>query len=95
MNEQKGSREQSGGFMIARTYAEFAAALSDEEAGRILKGLVYEFRGCSEKTAVSENPLLNALYNSILQSAMDIDDNYRVQLERRREAGRKSAKGRS
>ena len=34
--------------MIARTYAELIAVLSDEEAGRILKGLIREFWGCGE-----------------------------------------------
>lgn len=84
--------ENSGGFMIARTYAEMVAALSDEEAGRTLKGLVYEFWGCGEKTAVSDSPVINALYNSIVQTAKEIDSNYQAQREQKREAGRKSAK---
>ena len=82
-------RENSGGFMIARIYAEMVAALSDEEAGRILRGLVYEFWGCGEKADVSANPLVSALYNSIAQTAKEIDDNYQAQRERKREAGRK------
>ena len=94
MNEQKNTREPSGGFMIARTYAELVAALSDEEAGRALKGLIYEFWGCGEKTAVSENPLINALYNSMVQSAREIDDTYWAQRDQKREAGRKSAEAR-
>ena len=88
-------RENSGGFMIARTYAEMVAALSDEQAGRILRGLVYEFWGCGEKADVSESPLVSALYNSIAQTAKDIDDNYQAQREQKREAGRKSAKVRT
>ena len=88
-------RENSGGFMIARTYAEMVAALSDEQAGRILRGLVYEFWGCGEKADVSESPLVSALYNSIAQTAKEIDDNYQAQREQKREAGRKSAKVRT
>ena len=82
-------RENSGGFMIARTFAEMTAALSDEDAGRILKGLINEFWGYGEKADVSENPLLGALYNSIAQTAREIDDNYQAQREQKREAGRK------
>ena len=82
-------RENCGGFMIARIYAEMVAALSDEQAGRILRGLVYEFWGCGEKADVSANPLVSALYNSIAQTAKEIDDNYQAQRERKREAGRK------
>lgn len=83
--------EKSGGFMFARTYAELAAVLPDEEAGRILKGLICEFWGCGEKVDVSESPLVVALYNSIVQTAKEIDDNYQAQRERKREAGRKGA----
>lgn len=82
-------RENSGGFMIARTFAELTAVLSDEDAGRILKGLIHEFWGYGEQADVSENPLLAALYNSIVQSAKEIDDNYQAHREQKREAGRK------
>lgn len=87
--------EASGGFMIARTYAELIAALSDGDAGRILKGLVCEFWGCGEKTDLSENPLVNALYNSVVQTAKEIDDNYQAQREQKREAGRKGGLAKS
>ena len=94
MKEQKGTREQSGGFMIARTYAGLVAMLSDEEAGRVLKGLIHEFWNYGEGAAVSDDPLKNALYNSVLQSAREIDDSYWAEREQKREAGRKGAEAR-
>ena len=78
--------------MIARIYAEVVAAMSDEEAGRTLKGLVYEFWGCGKKDAVSDNPVINALYNRIAQTAKEIDDIYQARREQKRKAGIKSAK---
>ena len=86
--------EPSGGFMIARTFAEMLAALSDQEAGRVLKGLICEFWGCGEKPSLSDNPLANALYKSVEQTAREIDDNYQSQRTKKIEAGRKGAEQR-
>ena len=90
MKDCENTREPSGGVMIARTYADFLAALSDEEAGRTFKGLIYEFWGCGEEVdAISDNPLVNVLYNSLVQTAKEIDENYQTQREQKREAGKK------
>lgn len=94
MKEIENTREPSGGFMIPRIFAEITSALSDDDAGRILKGLIYEFWGCGEKAAVSESPVVNAVYNSIVQAAKEIDSNYHAQRSQKRDAGRKSAEAR-
>ena len=95
MAKEKSSSEIPGGIMFVERYALFVANMSDEEAGRILKGLIYAFWGYGKAIEQSDDPLRVALFDSILQSAQEINANYQKQLEQKRNAGLKSAEARS
>ena len=95
MAKEKSSSEIPGGFMFTERYALFVANMSDEESGRILKGLIHAFWGYGKAIEQSDDPLRAALFDSILQSAQEINANYQKQLEQKRNAGLKSAEARS